>query len=206
MVAYNLDHLTQGPNQWVYGPIQDDEALFLFAVVRGMRLRRILEIGGLQGYSAENFLRAVGPSGILYTVDINPVSSRAPNHRTLHKDGRHLVSGDLDGKPLDMIFFDCHSYEVQFEIFYQLQRENIITDRTVIALHDTNLHPRKFFDHVYPVDEGFVHQKAERKMVNDFHRLGYDAFCLHTDMAVHDETLPARHGVTVMTKFRPLAV
>lgn len=39
-------------------PMQDDEQLFIFAVVRGLRLSRILEIGGLRGDSALNFLKA----------------------------------------------------------------------------------------------------------------------------------------------------
>ena len=63
MVAYNLSHLTQPDDQLVFGPVQDDEALFLYAVVRVMRLRRILEVGGLGGYSARNFLEATGPNG-----------------------------------------------------------------------------------------------------------------------------------------------
>ena len=29
--------------QWVIGPVQDDEALLLFAIVRGMRLGKIFE-------------------------------------------------------------------------------------------------------------------------------------------------------------------
>ena len=58
MVNYDLTHLTQNENQRVLGPIQDDEALFLYSIIRGCRLERILEIGGLNGYSARNFLKA----------------------------------------------------------------------------------------------------------------------------------------------------
>jgi hypothetical protein len=36
MVAYDLSHLTQAEDQRVIGPIQDDEALFVYALVRGM--------------------------------------------------------------------------------------------------------------------------------------------------------------------------
>lgn len=49
MVAYSLSHLTQADDQRVGGPIQDDEALVLFALIRAMRLKRILEVGGLGG-------------------------------------------------------------------------------------------------------------------------------------------------------------
>jgi hypothetical protein len=40
MVSYDLSHLTQSPDQRVQGPIQDDEALLLYALVKVMRLRR----------------------------------------------------------------------------------------------------------------------------------------------------------------------
>lgn len=54
MVKYNLDHLVQPHKQMVCGPIQDDEALLLYAFVKTMRMKRILEIGGLDGHSARN--------------------------------------------------------------------------------------------------------------------------------------------------------
>ena len=76
MVAYDLSHLTQPDDQVVVGPVQDDEALLLFALVRCMRLRRILEVGGLDGYSARNFLRAMGRGGTLYTPWTPAPSSR----------------------------------------------------------------------------------------------------------------------------------
>ena len=42
------------------GPLcaQDDEALLLYAITRGMRCRTVVEIGGLSGYSGRNFLAA----------------------------------------------------------------------------------------------------------------------------------------------------
>ena len=43
---YNFDHLIQSDKQDVLGPIQDDEALFLYSIIRGCRLSRVLEIGG----------------------------------------------------------------------------------------------------------------------------------------------------------------
>jgi hypothetical protein len=208
MASFDLSHLVQPPTQAVLGPIQDDEALLLFAVIRVMRLRSILEIGGLGGYSAVNFLKAVGPDGIVFTCDINPVHQRALNHRVIHKDVRFLTDKDVDGVILDLVFFDCHDYAVQMEMYLTLRRAGVISDRTMLALHDTNLHPRQYVTWAYPVegeDAGFVHQVAERKMVNDFKRLGYDALCFHTRMDCHDEKLPFRHGLTILKKFVPLA-
>jgi predicted O-methyltransferase YrrM len=69
MTSYDLSHLTQPQKQNVVGPIQDDEALFLYSLIRTMRLKRILEIGGDVGYSATNFLKAIGGNGIVYIVE-----------------------------------------------------------------------------------------------------------------------------------------
>lgn len=85
MVKYDLSHLVQNDDQFVHGPIQDDEALFLFAMIRTMRISRILEIGGLGGYSAKNFLRATESlkDSCVYTVDINPVTPLEPRLNVL---------------------------------------------------------------------------------------------------------------------------
>lgn len=206
---YDLSHLTQPLNQKVGGPIQDDEALLLYSVVRGMRVRRVLEIGGLGGYSARNFLQALkwDIDTAVYTVDINPVKSQASNHFTIQKDVALLQPEDVHGRALDLVFFDCHVLDAQMNMFVSFINKGLITDDTIIALHDTNLHPRKTAPWSYPVsdangDAGFVHQDVERKMVNQLRKqFGYDAFCLHTRMARHDDILPTRHGVTLMKKF-----
>ncbi len=96
MVAYDLSHLTGRDDQLVNGEIQDDEALFLYAIIRGMRLKRVLEVGGLNGYSATNFVKAVEEDGMVYTIDINEISRVAPNHKTILKDARLIVAEDVD--------------------------------------------------------------------------------------------------------------
>ena len=211
---YDLSHLVQPLEQTVSGPIQDDEALLLYALVRTMRLRRIVEIGGLSGYSARNFLRALAcdVETAVYTVDLNPVPSQAPNHHTLCKDATLLEGADLHGRPIDLLFFDCHVFDAQMQTFERLVALGIVTERTVIALHDTGLHPKKFGDWCYPVEEadgsfGFVHQAVERRMVNALHgRYGYDAFCVHADTTRNDARLPFRHGLTLMRRFGGLKV
>jgi hypothetical protein len=93
------------------------------------------------------------------------------------------------------------------EMFLRLRRFGLITDATVLALHDTGLHPRRSAPWSYPVADsdgqhGWVHQDVERRMVNSLRRdFGYDAICLHTPLDRNDERLPLRHGVTVMKKY-----
>jgi hypothetical protein len=208
MVHYDLSHLIQPENQNVSGPIQDDEALFLYSIIRGCRLERILEIGGLSGYSAKNFLQALSFSnkGILYTCDLNPVPILAENHKTIIKNALDLTINELDNKPLDLIFFDCHDM-VQMDIYYKFVSNNIINDNTILALHDTNLHysPYHHCGNYIEMDNGYAHQPVERTMVNLFKNLGYDIFSISTDHTKHSQEFPVRHGITVCKKFKQLS-
>ncbi len=88
----------------------------------------------------------------------------------------------------------------------RLWTAGMVNDETVLALHDTSLHPTKSCEWAYPIEEDWVHQDVERRLVNDLRRMGYDGFALHNNLAAHDEALPFRHGVTIMRKFRSLAV
>jgi predicted O-methyltransferase YrrM len=202
MVAYNLSHLTQNEDQATGGPIQDDEALFLYGLIRVMRLKRVLEIGGLNGYSAKNFCEAVGDGGVVFTVDVEPLTPVSERHVTLCKDARNLSPADVGNSPLDLIFFDCHDYDVQWRVYRNLRRARLVTDDTVLAFHDTNLHPVQIVPYAYRVQGGWVHQDTERRMVNKFKRIGFDVFALNTSMMAHDQRLPFRHGLTVVTKFK----
>jgi predicted O-methyltransferase YrrM len=208
MVHYDLTHLTQPENQNVSGPIQDDEALFLYSIIRGCRLTRILEIGGLSGYSAKNFLQALSfnKDGILYTCDLNPVPVLAENHKVIIKNALDLTITELDDKPLDLVFFDCHDM-VQMDIYHKFVNANIINDNTILALHDTNLHypPYQHCGIFIEKDNGYAHQPVERLMVNTFKNLGYDIFSISTDHSKHSEQFPVRHGITVCKKFKILS-
>lgn len=213
MVKYELDHLIQDQSQIVFGPIQDDEALFLYSIIRGCRLSRILEIGGLSGYSAKNFLQALkyneNSDNILYTCDLNHVPVLAKNHKVIIKNALLLTEEDLDNKPIELLFFDCHDM-VQMDIYNSFLKSGIINDDTIIALHDTNLHysPHINLDicaYTYVKEEdGYCHQPVERDMVNIFKSLGYDIFAISTNKSKHDADFPLRHGVTICRKFKTL--
>jgi len=206
MVHYDLSHLTQQPDQSVLGPVQDDEALVMYAMIKGMRSRRVLEIGGLGGYSATNFVRAIdhgdGTRGTVYTVDLNRVPQVAGNHVCIRKDAADVSAADVDNEPLDVVFFDCHEYDAQMAMFVRLCKERMITDDTVLLLHDTNLHPIRTVPWAREVEGGFVHQSVERDMVNQFKdSFGYDCVSIRTRKAVHNDFLPYRHGLTICQKF-----
>lgn len=204
---YDLSHLTQPREQKLLGPIQDDEALFLYAIVRGLRFSSVLEIGGLRGYSARNFLQAMKPTqGIMYTVDIQEVPPVHPTrHKTILKDVRTLEAADVDNKPVDLIFFDAHLVEPQMEMFDRLEGAGLISNSTVLAFHDTHLWPYAAADWAIKTPDGFMHRSAERDMVTIFKQRGWDAFMLHpTFGAMKAGGLAFRHGMVVMQRYTEL--
>lgn len=217
MPKYNLSHLTQAEDQSNPGPIQDDEALLLFALIRVTRIKRILEFGGVPGYSAKNFCEAIGnDEGRVYTVDWGidgPIPIQGRNHTVITKNVADLTPEELGNEPVDLVFFDCHSYEASLCIFQKLRRASIITDQTILALHDTNLWPTKdapnilkedWPDIAYEVEGGWVFCPPERQLVNDFKEMGYDILNLGTAKDVHGTNLPYRCGLSIARKFTKL--
>ena len=207
MATYDLSHLTQPEHQRAIGPIQDDEALLLYAIIRVLRLDRVLELGYLSGYSALNFLKAVGPKGVVYSCDIGKVTKLADNHVPLQKSAALITAEDLGNVPLELVFFDCHNRAAQMMCFDSLSKSGMITDKTMLVLHDTGTHPRKVRAPEYKIGPSeFVHQPVERGMVNEFVAMGYYPMCLHTEATKTSKDLPFRHGMTILSKFKPLVV
>lgn len=209
-MIYNLQHLTQREEQNVPGPIQDDEALLLFALIRVTRIKRILEFGGVHGYSSRNFCEAID-DGTVYTVDWG-VDGKTPiqgkNHKVITKNVADVTAEDLDNEPVDLLFFDCHAYEAELCGFQRLKEGGIVTDKTILVFHDTNLLPSEdalgYPNISYEVKDGWVFCPPERQLVNDFKEMGYDVLSLGTTKEVHSEKFPYRCGLSIARKFTSL--
>jgi len=205
---YDLGHLIQDSKQDVLGPIQDDEALLLFAFIRCCRIKTVLEIGGLEGYSAINFLKAVSYSdaSVVFSVELQEMIKRTDNHIVIRKYAHDVTGTDVHNKLLGLVFFDCHDEADEMIIYNNLVTAGCIDDTTVLVLHDTNCHPKPNCVTKYEVGDGWVHQTSERKLVNWFKSLGYDCVCVHTKVTDHDASFPYRHGLTICRKFKKLEV
>ena len=211
---YDLSHLVQSDNQQVQGPVQDDEALLLYAVVRGMRMRSVLEVGGLSGFSALNFVRALPPKskGFVLTIDIDPVRKVADNHHTIIKPAQNVTADDL--RPIfgnyegidcfDMLFFDAHHYEGQMGLLKNLQDVGLVNDDTILAFHDTDLHPSPCSLICKPAQDdsgkkGFLITEIERQMVRALSD-EYEFFQLHPPFNHIKDGFKFRHGITLLQK------
>lgn len=204
---YDLKHLTQTSTE-VFGPIQDDEALLLYSLVRVIGAKYIVEIGGLFGYSAQNFCKAIPDDGKVIIVDPNfGYKHSLPLHKhTLIKKLAHQVNiSDLNIPRIDILFFDCHVLDSQMKFFDNVQP--LLNQNTIIVLHDTGTRPINYGKDHYVSDtdgvygnNGFFPISTEREMSNAFMELGYYPLQLHANNNDLPDYIKIRHGLTLLQK------
>lgn len=163
------------------GPLQRDEALLLFALVRVLRPETLVEIGFLDGHSARNFLQAMDADARPYSFDISEHAARwaqalADDARFTYRERSQdaLVPEDINGRRADFVFLDAsHDLALNRETFRRLQ--GMLADRAILAVHDTGSVPRALFEAIdhwaLYTEEGWVdnqHEVApdERAFVN----------------------------------------
>jgi predicted O-methyltransferase YrrM len=201
-MTYDLSHLTQPPEQRVWGPVQDDEALLLFALCRVMRIRRVIEIGVQHGYSTRNFLAAVGPQGEVVGIDKDHHGVCLPRFTLIQADVGSVLPEQIPWTA-DLVFFDSHAEDAQKKFYLSMSVAGKISDATVLAIHDTGLHPAGMGQGM-AISGGVMHQPAERSFCNWLLDHGWSAFHAHAPLHRLGVDLPYRHGLTLMAKNQKL--
>lgn len=217
-MKYDLSHLTQTTTH-LAGPIQDDEALLLYGLIRTMGLKYIVEIGGLEGYSAQNFLRAICGEGKVVTIDpsfkdrFGLLSNK--NFCCVKKQAQNVMPEELGIPRIDLLFFDCHKMQSQMDFYHQCATHKLINNNTILVLHDTDI--KVVYNdtenpdivnvsnyHKTRGNTGFYHKStalAERKMSNKFMAMGYAALHAHADFRDCPSYIEnVRHGLTILSK------
>ncbi|CAE7241890.1 lig-1 [Symbiodinium sp. CCMP2592] len=147
---YELLHLERD-NKPRLGPVQDDEALLLYSLVRALRPRTIVEFGTSNGFSALNWMHAIAedPDARVFSYDILPYpAARAledsdPRFLFHQKSQADFEPADVDGRPIDVAFFDAgHLIEYSLKAFERLRPA--LAPNALVAVHDTGLHVRDF--------------------------------------------------------------
>jgi len=202
-MQYDLSHLTQPADHRMYGPIQDDEALFLYGFIKTTLIRNVVELGFLSGYSARNFLAAVGPKGKVLSIDVTPFISIDINHIAIVKNVQDVTSQEIPFEEIDLLFCDTHHLESTIAFYNNMVLANKITDNTTIVLHDTGLHHKEIFPNCIFKGNGWVHQLTERKVSDFLVEHGWHAIHAHGNVKNFDgEHLACRHGLTILQKKR----
>lgn len=206
-------HLMAYRDKETIGPLQNDEALLLFALVKTVTPKVIVEFGFHKGHSAFNFLQAVDTNTRLYSFDVDPMSKSIaedafysfPNFRYFHKSQTEFDPSDVDDQLIDLVFFDAaHELEMNQETWRLVEPQ--LAANASILVHDTGNWCRKDFKPVHQIladaspddwlnEDEFQHQKEEREFVN-WIVTEYPDYAM-----VHFHSLQRiRHGLTLLQR------
>ena len=211
--SLHLAHFLSYDDAGAIGPLQQDEAIALFGIVRSIRPRTVIEFGFFHGHSAFNFLMAMPEDGLLVSYDVDEDSElRARREfaglkgfRFIHKSQVDFDLADVDQRPLDFVFFDAaHQLDLNQRTFEKIQSQ--LAPRAIIAIHDTGIWNTEFYQDVHrafnqemPIimtAEGYcIHQPGERKFVEWIRREYPDFQAIHLHSV---RTL--RHGLTLLQR------
>ena len=126
------------------GPVQREEALVLYALVRAVRPQTVVEFGFEQGRSAFNFLRALDADARLYSFDVSEdaahLASALFGHddrlRFRRKSQADFEPADIDDRPVDLAFLDAsHDLALNQETLRRLLP--LLAPGAILAIHDT---------------------------------------------------------------------
>lgn len=217
---YDISHLKQTTDV-VFGPIQDDEALFLYSLIKVCGIKYIIEIGGLEGYSSLNFLQALGNEGQLITVDPNFTDKynvlQKPNFKLIRNNIQDIDMNQLSIPRIDCIFFDCHDANAEYDFLIKTISCGLLSDNSIVIIHDTGTHPdteTPYYGQIFLNDKslngnyGFSNKSLmrDRELSNKIMDLGYSAFHLHMNNLDLPKGVSFRHGLTVLSKTKKLMI
>ena len=204
---YSLRHLSHFKDSDI-GPIQRDEALLLYALVKTVDPKTIVEFGFLAGHSAKNFLRAMSSDARLFSYDISEASMKSARKirdkrfKFIFKSQTEFAPSDVDNRMIDLAFFDAaHDFQLNVETFEKLIGS--LSARALIVVHDTGAWYGDFKGLETPqghflnesASSGYIHQPGERAFVNYIREnmKDFDQIHLHC-------TSKFRHGMTVLQR------
>jgi predicted O-methyltransferase YrrM len=214
---FDISHIKAMHSEDALGPIQQDEALFLFSLARVIRPKVLVEFGFNLGHSALNFLQAIPRSSTLYSYDIIDKAAQAaktsfkryPNFRFVRKSQTDFSPADVDNRQADFVFIDG-SQELGLNKQTWTAILPSLAENAVIAVHDTGTWLKSAFtpkhtaiSSEHPNDwlsnDEFQPEKARRELVNWIIATypEFQTIHLHTTQCM-------RHGITLLQRLRVL--
>jgi hypothetical protein len=178
------------------GPIQREEALFLYALARVIRPQVVVEFGVAYGDSARVWLKA----GVPLVIGFDPWRTEQAEALEREWEGRFryvnkpMQLADFD-EPADIVFFDAgHNVAENIQAYNRLEHIP-----PLIAVHDTgtwaNEHMteehRKFPG--YDTPDGKIHQPGEVVFCDSMQKSGWRRIDFHSLNTI-------RHGITLLQR------
>jgi hypothetical protein len=197
----NYDFLKAYPED-AMGPVQQSEALLLYALTVVVRPKLVLELGSQHGQSTRCFLEAGAERVIAVDIAITPELRRL----TVDFAALKIVPGSqesfslecLNDMSIDLLFIDAsHNFELDCRTFQRLQSH--FSPGATIVVHDTGQWAKRFmrqhhFDHVarFGKDLGdtCVHQPDVMRFVSWLKDQGMDCISLASENCL-------RHGLSL---------
>ncbi|KPK97166.1 MAG: hypothetical protein AMJ95_10490 [Omnitrophica WOR_2 bacterium SM23_72] len=220
-MKYNIEHIHHY-GEIVSDPIQSDEALLLYSLVKVTRPKIIVEIGFSKGSSALNFLKAMPEECRLYSFEIDEGcrkyadSINDPRFKFVLKGQEAFLPSDIDDQRIDLLFIDAsHELRLNKSLFKRIRP--CLNENALVVIHDTGTWNRRLIPKDYEpwqyylnwkkiIDEGavvneveFAHQPGERRFVNWIKRR-YPEF----EVVNFHSLNTVRHGLTLLQKYKKL--
>ena len=139
MTSYNTQFLATY-NDYTLGPIQQDEALFLYGLCNMVRPQVVLEIGCLVGQSTKVWIE----SGVSFIYAVDCIISKEVKHLQRGQGTNGMLCYEQDMKqPIDfvrgipdLVFIDA-SHELADNIAVVKNLVNVLGSGALIIFHDT---------------------------------------------------------------------
>ncbi|GAA5128633.1 class I SAM-dependent methyltransferase [Luteolibacter yonseiensis] len=213
-----ISHLASYRENDAIGPLQRDEAIALFGIIRSLRPKVVVEFGFFHGHSAFNFLQALSGDARLFSYDIDPESIRRAKSEFgfdrrftfIAKSQTEFDAADVGRREIDFVFFDAaHELDLNQETFRRIAPH--LAPEGMMAVHDTGLWPREYFESIHHEFERgmpgewvtenlYAHQPGERRFI-DWILSEYPEFS-----AIHfHSTATLRHGFSLLQRRRSLS-
>jgi len=216
-VPRKLNHLINYPETDALGPIQRDEALFLFGIIRSIRPSLVVEFGFGEGYSALNALKALEGNGKLYSYDVSNGSAalaaqnfhQFKNFTFVCKSQENFSPDDVDGQSIDFLFFDTATDLESCQKAFAAVLPSL-SPEAIIAIHNTGTWRRGhflpihgYFQQARPTQWLNIEEFQHRVDARDFSNWIANNYADFQVMHFHASNC-IRHGITLVQRERLL--
>ena len=170
---------------------------FLMLLAQAIGARRVLELGTLAGYSAIWFAQAVGPSGQVVTLEVDPKHATVARENIARAGFSDIVDVKVGSAsdtlkamaavktpPFDLVFIDADkpSYADYLRLALPLSRVGTLIIADNIVRKGAVIDPNSTDERVQGVrrfnDEVARHPRLDATMVQTVGAKGYDGFTL----------------------------
>ena len=207
-IKYDIS-LFEQQTQVVWGPIQDDEALLLYGLMKSLRPKTLIEFGFGHGASSTNFLKALDSDAKMFTYDIEILNKNAPafndsRFKFILKSQTEFNPEDFENRTIDVAYLDNgHYFDKEKILFPKLIPK--MSKTGIILIHDTGLHVNDIVKGTCACDFpdlcGVLHCPPEREFVNwigdnypEWQIINIHSFILY------------RHGLTILQRKYKLSI